>query len=169
MPSHTYGIWITYTWDPHSASARLFSGRPIGHLSLLVGVTLLPVAIFQKYKVCEEVCFCLFTANLRRVRSQSYSTVQRTDFSHSSWTCLQEVWQGHHLSWLQAITERTSLCVLPTVNWTKTFCTQNTHPTLWHWLRLENTVVCGEYWILLVSSGSKWRNYVLTNSTNTCP
>ena len=34
---------------------------------------------------------------VRRVRSQSYSTAQRTDFRHSTWTRLQEVLEGHRV------------------------------------------------------------------------
>ena len=74
-------------------------------------VTLLAVVRFQKYKAYEEVYFSLFTDNLGRVQSHSSSTVRRTDFSHCSCAYLHETLEGHHVSWLQAATERTPVCV----------------------------------------------------------
>jgi hypothetical protein len=54
----------------------------------------------------------------RRDRSQSYGTAQRTDFSCSTWTRLQEILEGCQDSWFQIVTEHRS--VLPAINQTKT-------------------------------------------------
>lgn len=42
---------------------------------------------------------------IHRVRSQSYGTAQRADFSCTSWTGPQEILEGCQVSWLQAVME----------------------------------------------------------------
>jgi len=102
----SHEMWCYWCWNKEIIFLSCVKDR---YRSFGKRILYVPFSPFLFVSFIMSLCYLSF---FNRYRSQYYGTTKRTDLSRSSWTRPQALREGCWVSWLTAVTERTSVCCL---------------------------------------------------------